>query len=206
MAIMPEQLEKTAYRNEIGRKSVHFLSALTPLIYFFISRPLALAILVPIAAAILITDVLRQAHPELRAFYNRHWGHLMRGDEIGRLSGASCVMLASVLSIVFFPKPVAVTALLFMSVSDAVASLVGMRSKGPRWFRASLAGSSAFLVSAVIIALVFLHDRPLAAVVGALVGTVIEALPLRIGKARVDDNITVPLGAGLVMGALCGWG
>lgn len=202
MVSAPEQVQKDSYRSEVGRKSVHFLSALTPLIYFFIDRRLALSILIPVAVAILVIDVLRQAHPGLRAFYDRHWGHLMRGDEIGRLSGASHVMIASVLCVVLFPKPVAVTALLFMSVSDAAASLVGMRSKGPRWFRASLAGSSAFLVSAVIIGLLFLHGRPLAALVGAVAGTIIEALPLRIGEARIDDNITVPLGAGLIMWAL----
>jgi dolichol kinase len=203
MAGKPEQLQMASYRNEVGRKSVHFLSALTPLIYFFIDKRLALSILIPIAVAILVIDVLRQAHPGLRAFYDRHWGHLMRGDETGRLSGASHVMIASVLCIVLFPKPVAVAALLFMSVSDALASLVGMRSKGPRWFRASLAGSSAFFVSALVMALLLLHGRPLAALVGAAVGTIVEALPLRIGKARIDDNITVPLGSGLVMWALC---
>jgi dolichol kinase len=205
MAALPEQLEKVTYRNEVGRKSVHFLSALTPLIYFFINRQLALSILIPIAAGILVIDILRQAHPGLRLFYDRRWGHLMRGDEAGRLSGASCVMIASVLCVALFPKPVAVTALLFMSVSDALASLVGMRSKGPRWFGASLAGSSAFFVSATLMALLFLHDQPVAALAGAVVGTIVEALPLRIGKARVDDNITVPLSAGLVMWTLCTW-
>jgi dolichol kinase len=205
MTMMPsvsEQPQTTSYRSEIGRKSVHFLSALTPVIYCFIDRRLALSILIPIAVAILVIDILRQVHPGLRAFYSRHWGHLMRGDELGRLCGASHVVIASVLSIVLFPKPIAITALLFMSVSDALASLVGMRSKGPRWMRASLAGSTAFLVSALVIAFIFLHDRPLAAVLGAVAGTIIEALPLGIGKARIDDNITVPLGAGLVMWAL----
>ena len=205
MASVPEQIQMANYRSEIGRKSVHFLSALTPLVYLFIDKRLALSILVPIACAALLIDVLRQAHPGLRAFYNRHWGHLMRGDETGRLCGASHVMIASVLCVVVFPKPIAITALLFMSVSDALASLVGMRFNGPRWFRASLAGSSAFLISAAAIGLLLLREHPLAALVGAAVATVIEALPLSIGKARIDDNLTVPLGAGLVMWALCGW-
>lgn len=89
-----------------------------------------------------------------------------------------------------------------MSVSDALASLVGMRVGGPGWCGKSLAGSGAFLVSAVIIALLLVPDRPVAAVVGAVTATIVELLPLRVGRARLDDNLSVPLAGGAVMWAL----
>jgi dolichol kinase len=205
MSSTPEKVLVVSYRSEIGRKLIHFASALTPLIYFFIDRTLTLSLLIPIAAAFIVIDVLRQTHSGLGALYDRILGHMMRGDETGRLCGASHVMIASVLCVTLFPKPIAITAMLIMSISDGVASLVGLRSNGPRWGGKSLAGSAAFLVSAVVMGLLFLPGRPVAALVGALAGTVIEALPLRVANLRVDDNITVPLGAGLVMWALCAW-
>jgi dolichol kinase len=196
MAEVPEQLR---LRHELIRKTIHLSSALTPLIYTAISRDLALRILLPIAAAIIAIDILRQVVPRLRVFYDRRFGHLMRSDERWRLSGASHVMLAQVACIMLYPKPVAVTALFFLSVSDALASLVGMSVRSPRWLGKSLAGSGAYLVSALGLAIICLWPHLLAAVAGAVVAMVVEALPLRVFGARVDDNLSVPLAAGAVM-------
>ncbi len=192
------------FRDELGRKAIHLSSSLTPVVYMFTDRALVLELLIPVAALILLLDVVRQ-HPRLRAFYDRHWGRLMRSDELGRLCGASHVMLAQVISVLLFPRWVAIAVLLFLAISDSLASLAGMRIGGPRWHNASLAGSGAFLVSAVVIGLLCLPGQPLIGVSGALVATVVEALPLRVGRSRVDDNLTVPLCAGLVMWALRGW-
>ena len=192
------------YRHELGRKAIHFLSALCPLVYAFISRELMLWLAIPVTALVLIIDILRQVHPGLRSIYDRRWGRLMRGDEHRRLSGASHLMIAMVLCVLLFPRPVALAAMLFLSVSDAVASLVGIRVGGRRWLGKSLAGSTAFLGSALVLALLCMRGDPLAAVIGALVATVVEALPLRIGRARIDDNISVPLVSGAVMWALYG--
>jgi len=196
MAEVPEQFR---LRHELIRKAVHFSSALTPLIYSTISRDLALRILLPLTVAIIAIDILRQVQPRLRAFYDRHFGHLMRSDERWRLSGASHVMLAQVVCILLYPKPVAIAALLFLSVSDALASLVGMSVRSPRWLGKSLAGSGAYLASALALALLCLWPHLLAAAAGAVVAMIIEALPLRVFGARVDDNLSVPLTAGAVM-------
>jgi dolichol kinase len=189
----------STYRDEVIRKTIHVASVLCPLIYAFIDRELMLWLATPLALAFIAADILRQVHPSLRGFYDRRFGQLMRRDENQRLCGASHVMIAVVLCVWLFPKQVAIAAMLFMSVSDALASLVGQWVGGPRWFNASLSGSSAFLLSALLIALPLLWGHPLAAVCGALTATVVEALPLRVGQARIDDNISVPLSGGLVM-------
>jgi dolichol kinase len=189
----------SAYRHEVIRKTIHVASALCPLIYAFIDRELMLWLATPLALAFIAADILRQVHPRLRGFYDRRFGQLMRRDENQRLCGASHVMIAVVLCVWLFPKPVAIAAMLFMSVSDALASLVGQWVGGPRWLNASLSGSAAFLLSALLIAVPLLWGYPLAAVCGALTATVVEALPLRLGNARIDDNISVPLSGGLGM-------
>lgn len=199
---MNEASAQVNFRHELARKAVHFSSAACPAVYAFIDRGPMLELVIPVTAVVIAADILRQVHPRLRAFYDRHWGHLMRGDEHQRLSGASHVMIAMVLCVWLFPKPAALAAMLFLSISDGLASLVGMRVGGPGWFGKSFAGSGAFLASALVIALVCLRAHPAAAIVGPVVATVVEALPLRIGRARLDDNLTMPLAAGAAMWAL----
>jgi dolichol kinase len=191
------------YQNELQRKLFHIAAAsLGPLLYLVMPRGLALWIAVPVMIVIVALDVLRQAHPRLKAIYDRRFGHLMRADEQQRLSGASYVAIAIVLCVFLFPKKVAIAALLFMSVSDALASLIGMRFGGRRWTGKTWAGSAAFLVSALGLALLMLPDHPLAAIGGAVAAAIIEGAPLRIGRARIDDNLSVPLAGGAAMWAL----
>jgi dolichol kinase len=133
---------------------------------------------------------------------DRWLGRIIRQAEAHTLTGATYVTLAALLTIVLFEKPIAITALLFMSVSDALASLVGIRFGRARFFGKSLAGSAAFFVSAGVIGLLVLSATPLIALAGALVGTVVEAVPLKIGGYRLDDNLSIPLIAGAAMTAV----
>jgi len=190
------------YRDELARKAIHLGSAVCPLIYAWISPALALAGAVPVMLAFIVLDVLRQRHPGLRSWYNRWLGRLMRVHEDRRLCGASYVMIAVVVCIAVYEKPVTIVALLFLSISDALASLVGLKVGGPRWFNKSVAGSATFLLSALVIALVCLPQRPIAGAVGALAATLVEAAPLRLGRVRLDDNLLVPIVGGAVITAL----
>lgn len=187
------------YRHEVARKAIHLGSAVCPLIYGLTGREVSLLIGVPVTLLIIGMDVARRRHAGFGAWYDRWLGRLMRADEHRRLCGASYVMIAVVLCILLFPPPVAIAAMLFLSVSDALASLVGLRVGGPRWFGKSLAGSGAHFASAATIALLCLPAAPLAAVLGALAATIMEAAPLRLGGARLDDNLTAPLAGGAMM-------
>jgi dolichol kinase len=122
--------------------------------------------------------------------------------EAHAFTGATYVTLANLLAILLFEKEIAVTVLLFLSISDALASLVGIRFGRTRFFGKSLAGSVTFFISAVAIALWMLPAAWLTAPVGALVATVVEAVPIRVGKCRLDDNLLIPLVAGAAMTAL----
>lgn len=191
-----------SYAHELARKSIHLSSALAPVLYALLGRKTALWIAVPLLVLFVLGDLLRQWQPTVRAFYDRRLGGMMRADESRRFCGATYVVAAIVICIAVFEQRVAIAVLLFMSVSDALASLVGLRAGGPRWFNKTIAGSTAFFVSAVIIGVICLPQRPLAAVVGAAVATVVEAVPLKIGTLRLDDNLLVPLVSGGVMTAI----
>jgi dolichol kinase len=130
----------------------------------------------------------------------RTLGRILRADEGKLLTGATYVAISVLLVVLLFPdKRIGATVLLFMSVSDALASLVGMKIPSARFLGKSVAGSAAFFLSAVAIALWQLPDRWLLAIIGAADATLIEAAPLRIGESRVDDNLAIPLGSGAIM-------
>ncbi|MGD8454112.1 MAG: SEC59/DGK1/VTE5 family protein [Phycisphaerae bacterium] len=187
------------FRHELLRKTIHAGSAVCPLIYGLLGKEGSLWIAIPITIAFIIIDVLRRQSGPVQRLYGRLFGAVTRRHEARHFCGATYVMIAVVLCIVLFPRPVAIASMLFLSISDAVASLVGLTIGRPRWSDKSAAGSAAFLVTAVLIALLCLPDAKALGVIGAIAATVVEALPIRVGPLRLDDNLTVPLAGGVVM-------
>ncbi|MFQ5806636.1 MAG: diacylglycerol/polyprenol kinase family protein [Phycisphaerae bacterium] len=190
------------YGDEIRRKLIHLGSAAFPLAYWATDRQFMLRVLVPLAAVAIVAETLRRLSPGFRAFIDRWLGRVLRRTEAHTFTGATYVTVANLLAIVLFEKPIAITVLLFLSVSDALASLVGIRFGTVRFLGKSLAGSMAFFVSGAAIALYVLRATPLVGLAGALIGTVVEALSLKIGAHKLDDNLSIPLITGAAMTGL----
>jgi dolichol kinase len=187
------------YQQEIWRKLIHLGSAAFPIAYWLTNQTVMLWVLVPLTVIAVGAETLRHLRPGFRALVDRWLGRLLRRAEDHTLTGATCVTLAALLSILLFDKPIAIAVLLFLSISDALASLVGIRFGRVRIGHKTLEGSAVFLVSAVAIALLVLRSAPLVAVFGAVVATVVEALPLKIAGHKLDDNLTIPLVSGAAM-------
>lgn len=147
----------------------------------------------------LVLEIGRFVSPSVRAVVNTAIGRIMRPAEKKLFTGATYVGIACLLCIWWFPKPVAITALLFMSISDAAASLVGIKLGGPRFLGKSLSGCSAFLASALAVAWLTMPEHRWIGVLGAVVAMVVEAIPLRFGPVKIDDNLAIPLISGWVM-------
>jgi dolichol kinase len=194
------------YTSEIIRKGIHVCSLSIPTIYFFITKELALSILVPITAAFLITDIARfYIRPVARWFY-RWFGWMLRqherDDRRKRLNGASNVLIAATVCVLVFPKIIAITALAILIISDSTSALVGRRFGKRRFLAKSLEGAIAFFVSAVIVVLVTPKiegwtSEYLIGIVAAVVGTFVESI-----SVKVDDNISIPISIGAIMWGL----
>ena len=92
--------------------------------------------------------------------------------------------------------------ILIAAVADSAASIIGARWGRIFWSHnrlKSLEGSTAFLVSAIVCASVYLPLR--SAVPLAIIAAVIESLPL-----QDWDNFVMPVGAGLIAATLMGMG
>jgi dolichol kinase len=194
------------YRNELARKGIHLFSLSIPIIYFFISKQSALYLLLPITAGFIIVDTARYYFPPVARWFYSWFGWLLRRHETDtakkRLNGASNVLIAASLSVLLFPKIIAINAFTILIVSDTTSALIGRRFGRHRFLAKSLEGSLAFFISAVIVIFIVpkidrLPMEYIIGVVAAAIGTVVEA-----SSVKIDDNLSIPISVGLTLWAL----
>ncbi len=194
------------FRYELVRKGIHLTSLSIPIIYSFITRELALTVLIPITLAFLSVDLARYYHKSTSDWFYRWFGWLLRKHEADhttiRLNGATNILLSATFCVLVFPKLITLTAFAILIISDTSSALIGRRFGRRRFLRKSAEGTLAFFVTAVVVVfftpkLEGLPTEYAIALVAAAVGTLVESLSF-----RLDDNITVPISIGLTMWGL----
>jgi dolichol kinase len=200
--ILPRSVEES-YGTEVIRKGIHLFSLLIPVVYYFIPKATALEILVPLTLVFALSDIGRLFIPALGRVYNTYFGFLLRSHEQSergrRLNGATYVLFAATLVILFFPKVIAITAIAVLIISDTSAALIGRRFGKHRFMSKSLEGAGAFFISglAVVAFAPKVAYAPAEYIIGgaaALLAAVVEASAI-----GLDDNLSVPLTVGGVM-------
>jgi dolichol kinase len=194
------------YKAELARKGIHFTSLSIPIIYYYIERDLALAILVPITLGFLAVDLLRYYHKPTADLFYKVFGFMLRKHEQDksskRLNGATNVLIAASLCVIVFPKLIVLTAFPILIISDSVAALFGRRFGKRKFMQKSVEGSTAFFLFALIVVAFTPKigegiNEYLIGAVAAFVGTVVEA-----SSWKIDDNLSIPLSVGVVMWGL----
>lgn len=198
-----------SYGQELARKGIHLSSLSIPLAYVYMEQATTLLILVPMTVVALILNVLMYWHEPTRRVMMSLFGEMLRGHERDRkrflLNGASWVLIAATMIIALTPKILAITSFTILIVSDTFAALVGRRWGKRRFLDKSVLGSATFFATAlfVLVAYSLWFDLPwtylTAGVIGAAVGTVIEAASVRL---HLDDNLSIPFSIALTMWAL----
>lgn len=194
------------YKQELMRKAIHLCSLLIPVLYVPMSKATALKILVPITAVALLADLLRNFSAPARVIVNKYFGGMMRAHELDEkrfiLNGATYVLLAACISVVAFPKIIAITAFSILIISDMSAALIGRKFGRHKFFDKSVEGTAAFIISGIFIVGIIGSSTGapwtfyLAGVIGAIAGGVIEAASI---KLRLDDNFSIPITIGSLM-------
>lgn len=180
---------------EPARKAIHLTGGLIPLLYLFLNltKTETLLILGGLAFPFLLSDLLRLRLPQLNRWFLRCFSLAMRPGEETRPTGATYYLFACWLTILLFERSVAVPALLVLACGDTAASVFGQILGGYKLREGkTLAGSLAFLVTAFLVTLPF-FPTPIA-LGGAFSAAVAELLPL-----PLDDNLTIPLTAGIAL-------
>lgn len=130
---------------------------------------------------------------------------IMRQNEVEKISGTPFYVGAVLLSIIVFPKTIAILSILFLAVGDPVSSIFGILygNKSIRFKNGkSLIGTFAGMFVCFLIASIYLYygdQLPLStaiviALAGGIAGGGAEMIPL-----EIDDNFSIPIISGLAM-------
>jgi acyl phosphate:glycerol-3-phosphate acyltransferase len=183
--------------SELKRKSIHLSSITIPLGYYLTPdswQPVWERGLLALVILSLAIEVFRLNHPRTRHVFRHFFGELLRNHEEVSLLGSTYLLIACLLTIHLFPKPVAVLALAFLILGDTVAAIVGKSIGRVRIFGKTLEGTLACFAVCFALTLA-IPEIPLhVGLVGAFVATAFELLPV-----PLDDNFRIPLSAGFAM-------
>ena len=200
----------TRHDLQLGRRLFHLANgvAIATAYALLFTQPQVVRLFGITACLVYILDRVRIHYPELLARVPWVNDRFFRAEEHVRESAMTPYAIAILLTILTFPKPVALIAIYTLAIADPLSAVVGIT-----WGRhrvvpgKSLEGSAAFLVATGLVAFAVLTwalpEAPLASRVeaGLLIGllaAVCESLPL-----RIDDNLTIPLAVGFLGWLVC---
>jgi|TARA_B110000263_G_scaffold69391_1_gene60381 dolichol kinase len=183
--------------DEYIRKIIHLFSLIIPFgyLFFITDKYIMVQILIFLTALFLFIDIARHKVFWVQSIFEYIFNNMLRSHEIkGNLTGATWVVIGSLITIIIFPKPVAVISLIFMSLGDTAAGLVGQKYGKHKIGNKSWEGFLAGLIICFIVAINFPFLPLKISLFGALAAMIIELLPI-----PLDDNFKIPLASGAIM-------
>lgn len=168
---------------------------------WLLPRTTAETFLAAVTVVFLILEFLRLRNHRWYPYFSGLFNPFVRIKESGTLSGASYLLLGSLLTALLFPKSIAVLAILFLAFGDPAATLIGTWKGRIKFWGKSIEGNVACLSVCLLIGILMTRVQAppslTVAMFGALAASVLQTLPL-----KLNDNITIPVGSALAMLAL----
>ena len=99
--------------NEVRRKLIHLSSIGVPLIYWFVSQEVMLALLIPATFISLVIELLRRRYRGFEEWFLSIFGPILRPHESRdrpKVNGATFVLVSATICVALFPKIIAITA------------------------------------------------------------------------------------------------
>jgi glycerol-3-phosphate acyltransferase PlsY len=176
------------------RRLWHVFGGSIAVIYLFVLKEkwMMLLFLSPILIGFLMLDILRLRSQELnKKFFNCFQAILLEKDR-NHPSGSTYFLVSSFLTIFLFSREVSAVAILFLSLGDPLAAVIGKRFGRIEVLGKTVEGSlSCFLVCFLVSRLFF--DFWIS-FFGSLTTTIIELVPF-----KLDDNLLIPLVSGAIL-------
>ncbi|MGB9023623.1 MAG: hypothetical protein WCC94_09340 [Candidatus Bathyarchaeia archaeon] len=174
-----------------ARMTVHVCALVVPFLVELTSKSLVLIALGVVTLLYVLSEILRLKGKEL-PLITRFTLRLSRDDERTHFVVAPVSLSAGViLSLLLFPENIAYASIATAAVGDLVAAYVGQRFGRTHVGRRTLEGFAAGLVASFLVACLWVS--PSLAIVGSATGMLFELAGI------LDDNLTVPIGAGSAM-------
>ena len=190
----------------IARKVWHCGMGVTmALLYgFVLTKPLAVTLLLIAFVCFTAIEYARLKIPKVNKVAIKVLGPIMRENEINRISGTPFYVGSVLLSVIIFPKLIAILSILYLGIGDPISSLFGIiwGDLGPRFANGkSLIGTAAGMGICCVITFVCMLFSSIPAgpaflisLAGGLAGGGAEMIPL-----EIDDNFSIPLVSGLAL-------
>ena len=183
---------------EIYRKIVHLLSSTIPLSYlwFFKDKFLMIYLLGFLSLISVLIEFFRNKNGYIKYFFNKYFYFMLRKNESkGAITGATWLLFGNIITIYLYPIYIAVPALLFLSIGDSFAAIIGKFYSNIKLGEKSLTGSLAGILSSIICVLFVNQILPTKIIIlGAIFAMIIELIP-----NPINDNLTIPIISGLFM-------
>jgi acyl-phosphate glycerol 3-phosphate acyltransferase len=168
------------------RKLVRLGATLIPLLYLGYTRKLAGGFTAVALGLFIVFEVARRLRPDLHKMRGLKIV-LKKGEPTRMLSGYTFYLIASLFVILVFPQGIGGLSLLFLTLGDLFAELVGLNFPRVRTFPGkTLEGSLGCLSICLLvgfIVMIFYDISLLQVLIGSLAATFVESLP------RVEDNL-----------------
>ena len=184
-------------KSEYIRKLIHLSNLIIPISYYYVfqDKRFFLISLFFFVLIFLAIDLFREKNKYIKILFNLFFNRMMRKHELnGALTGASWVMISAFFTILIFPKNIAILSLIFMSVGDTVAGLVGRRIGKLKIGEKTVEGFVFGFLACAIISYNYKLIPFSISIYGSLVGMIFEVLPL-----PLDDNLKIPLSSASIM-------
>jgi dolichol kinase len=186
------------YKSEVFRKLIHLFSLSIPTVYYFITKELALSILIPLTVFSLLIDYGRYYSKTLSDIVDKVFGFIMRKHEKDskkkNLNGATYVLLSAVIVILIFPKVFVITAFAVLIIGDSTAALIGRKYGKTKFLLKSLEGTLAFFVSSCFVVLLSPKvEGNLTEYVIGIIAVAVGAVAENISGEWADDNFMIPI-------------
>ena len=186
----------------VWRRLFHvFAGSTIPVAGIFAPEREFLIALALVAAGAVLLDLSRFGIGPLNRVYLRWMAPLLKGDEDARMTGATYMLIAGAVVFWLFGREVGVPVMLFLSLGDPAAAVVGRRAPGPRIMDKSPIGTAAFAATGAAATALLVVTGAVELHWGLWAGAVIAAV-VELPGIPPDDNLSIPLIAGAAMWAM----
>jgi len=160
-----------------------------------------------IACVLYVFEQIRISYPEKAQKFIPMTKFIMRAEEQLKESAMVPYAFAVLLTIITFPKPIALVAIFTLAIADPLSAIIGIKYGKRRIVsHKSLEGSAAFFISTLVVSLFVLGIysgglNGMVALISLLVAFLasgFEMLPL-----KLDDNLTIPLFTASILWIIC---
>lgn len=184
----------------IGRFIYKSLGLIFPILYLYFNKIFVLILILIILACFILIDKLRMSNKKVNRFLLKKFHFVFKEKERKSPMTARWSLLGSFLAILFFSKEIAIVSIFMFVIGDAAGNIFGKKFRKIRMYDKSLEGHFFVFIFSFFVGFLignFLGLGLFKIFIGALATTFIQALPI-----KIDDNLTMPLAAGIAMSLL----